>query len=655
MRRQVLLSLLLLACAMTFTAALLQSAPPLPAAHPEPVAKPGPVEPPIFLVADLTEENLLTFATAVGSGADTGVLLMDSAATHPYNLAFLQGCAGRKVIPVNDASAHEIRAGLFPNAQKLVVCLAEPRRLLLQAACYAGSMGAQLFVHHGTAEDNSILAAAVASGRVREVDAVGKAFHTCAALRDIKLSFAGDEQAVFDTYVRRLARRRVKTLVVANPEDVRPGLGSMSTLAPWIALQHHAALVLTNGKGDDVESAVKAALRNEHLTHVDALILAGNLLALPMEQRPNPIQGKDAFIEMEPMTPTGRDVISFAVGRLFHEDRGVVTLMLARQQRLATSTTPPRALVASNPGGSLPLLETFSRNTASELRNAGYQTTPLIGQRTIQQELRHLLPSQTIFLWEGHHSTLVQEYRVHEWPEPLQPSLVFLQSCLALQEPKAQPFLERGAIGVIGTSSRTYSGSGGALSLAFFDALTYEHQSVGSALRSAKNFMLAFAQLKEQRLGAKSQLGGANIRAAWAFSLWGDPNIKLPRTTPPEGALASVRHHVRGNTISVELPHATHDKVISVRYLTEMRANARLAGLLSKQEEQEAHRLVPLVFAEVHLPAAPAGKTPHLHSALPASRWVFCYDARRQTGYLLAMPRAVDNDALRFHVVWEDK
>jgi hypothetical protein len=84
-----------------------------------------------------------------------------------------------------------------------------------------------------------------------------------------------------------------------------------------------------------------------------------------------------------------------------------------------------------------------------------------------------------------------------------------------------------------------------------------------------------------------------------------------------------------------------------------MRANARLAGLLTREEEAEAHRLVPLVFAEVHLPAAPAGKMPQLHSALPASRWVFCYDARRRCGYLLAMPRAVDSDELRFRVVWQ--
>ena len=654
MRRLVVPSVLLLACATGLTAALLRAAPAAPATPPEPASKRGGEELRVFLTSGLSEENLLTFASALGSDGGAGVLLIESGATHPYNLAFLEASAGRRATPVNNQSVDEIRAALFRNAQKIVVCLAEPRRLLLQAACYADAVGAPLFVHHGTAEDNAALIGAIASGRARDIYAVAKAFHWCVDLRGTSVHYVGDEQAVFDDYVRRQARRgRIKNLIIANPEDVRPGLGRMSTLAPWIALQRHAALVLTNAKGVNVDSAVKAALKNEHLTHIDSLILAGNLQALPMVQRPNPIQGKDAFIEMEPMTPAGRDVVSFAVGRLFHEDRGVVALMLARQRLLAASAGPPRALVASNPGGSLPLLETFSRNTASELCNAGYQTTPLIGQRTILEDLRRLLPSQTIFLWEGHHSTLVQDYRVHEWPEPLQPSLVFLQSCLALQEPKAQPFLERGAIGVIGTSSRTYSGSGGALSLAFFDALAYEHQSVGSALRSAKNFMLAFAQLKEQRLGAKSQLGGANIRAAWAFSLWGDPTVKLPRPTTPEGALALVRHHVRGNTIVVQLPHVTHDKVVSVRYLTEMRANARLAGLLSKQEEEDAHRLVPLVFAEVHLPAAPAGKTPRLHSALAASRWVFCYDARRLTGYLLAMPRAVDTDELRFHVVWQ--
>ena len=40
----------------------------------------------------------------------------------------------------------------------------------------------------------------------------------------------------------------------------------------------------------------------------------------------------------------------------------------------------------------------------------------------------------------------------------------------------------------------------------------------------------------------KAKLGGANLRSAWAFTLWGDPSLRLPRPTPAEGALPAVRH-----------------------------------------------------------------------------------------------------------------
>src|SRR5262249_9215009 len=155
-------------------------------------------------------------------------------------------------------------------------------------------------------------------------------------------------------------------------------------------------------------------------------------------------------------------------------------------------------------------------------------------------EVRKLLPEQTIFLWEGHHSTLIGSYGVHQWTEPLRPSLIFLQSCLALSEPKVQPFLQRGAVGVIGSSSRTYSGSGGAFALASFNALLYENQTAGGSLRQAKNFMIAYAQLKEKRLGDQAKLGGANVRAALAFTLWGDPTLRLPQPSPPDDALKPV-------------------------------------------------------------------------------------------------------------------
>lgn len=84
-----------------------------------------------------------------------------------------------------------------------------------------------------------------------------------------------------------------------------------------------------------------------------------------------------------------------------------------------------------------------------------------------------------------------------------------------------------------------------------------------------------------------------------------------------------------------------------------MPPNARLAGLLRKTNDADGLPLVPFVFAEVRLPNAPPGQAPKLRSRLPASNWVFCWDARRRCGYLLATPRPGDKEELRFHIEWE--
>ena len=61
---------------------------------------------------------------------------------------------------------------------------------------------------------------------------------------------------------------------------------------------------------------------------------------------------------------------------------------------------------------------------------------------------------------------------------------------------------------------------------------------------------------------------------------------------------------------------------------------------------------MPFVFVEVSLPKAPAGHVPELHSKLPSSHYVFCWDERRRAGYLLMTPRTRDEKELRFHVSW---
>jgi hypothetical protein len=58
-------------------------------------------------------------------------------------------------------------------------------------------------------------------------------------------------------------------------------------------------------------------------------------------------------------------------------------------------------------------------------------------------------------------------------------------------------------------------------------------------------------------------------------------------------------------------------------------------------------------FAEVRLPKAPPGKRPHLMTKLPEKQWVFVWDARRKTGYILVTPRTKDTREIRFKVNWE--
>ena len=629
----------------------------------------------VFLAGNLTDEDRITLTSALAASGHPGVVLFDSHDSETPTEVFLKEFRPARVIPVGafpqgisnleerlhckTVAAQAWQPGqsgglwqaLLSSPRKLVICPAEPRSLLLQAACLAGAMKAPLLVDHGRPEDAGDLQRCLRDWPIQDVYLVGRA-GSASDRSSRRFHHLKDEDSVSAAYLHQIGRSGpVKTLVIANPDDNRPGRGNMSALAPMIALKKHALLLLTNAGGDNVEALVNQAAQKPLLKSASSVILVGNLQAIPMQRRPNPMpEGKDRAIDTEPLTPHGKELYSYAVGRLFHDDINVVALMLARPGLWRHASAPFKALVVSNPGGSLPLLETFSRNTASELANAGYDTTALFGHEARRNQIRKLLPQQTIFLWEGHHSTLVREYEVPDWTEPLRPSLIFLQSCLALTEAEALPFLRRGACGIIGSSSRTYSASGGALALAYCDALLYDHLSVGESLRQAKNYMVAFTLLKEKRLGSGARLGGSTIRSAWAFTLWGDPTLRLPVPSPPEHALPRVRHQVEGNVIRILLPESAHEKATSGHYQTQMWANARLGGLLTAQAEER--KLRPLVFADVYLPQVPPGKTPHLHGHLPGKNWVFCWDERRRCGALLAAPREKDRE-LRFHVRWD--
>ncbi len=647
-----------------------------------PSAAEGALSPPtgrvVYLAGEMPDEQLIALGSGLANAERPATLLIDTTAATPYTKMFLRSYRPDRVVPVGgfrdglggreeslncnfaksptgtDGQPLDWWASVYTNPTAVVVCPAEPRGQLLQAACLAGALRAPLFICQGRPEETANLKALIERWHAHDVYLAGSARKLSAALPGVHGIRLADEAAVAAAHVKQLAKRGpIETVVVANPADARDGPAGMSRLAPWIAVRHRAALLLTDACGSNVENLLRTAVKQESMSKAESVILVANLVSIPMEQRLNPIPGdKDPVIDLEPLTPTGNEPYTFAVGRLFHEDPAVVPLMLAREELLHSKTTPPRALVASDPGGSLAMLEIFSRNTVKELRNAGYETKALYGKDVSGDDLRKQMPDHDIFLWEGHHNTLIRDWAFPSWDEPLPPSLVFLQSCLALKEAKVQPQLSRGSVAVVGSSTRMYSASGGAYALAFFDALLYEHQSLGCSLRQAKNFLLAYTLLKEKRLGKDIQRSGANLRAAWAFTLWGDPTLTMQRAEVPESALPHVRHEVNGNTIVLDIPTETHGLVKSAKYQVEMLPNGRLAGLIRKEKEDDTQPLVPFLFAEVHLPKGKPGQLPVLHGKLPSSRYVFCWDERRQSGYLLVQPRANEDKELRFHVEW---
>jgi hypothetical protein len=629
----------------------------------------------------LSDDALICLTANLASCNDRAILLLDSPQLSSQHKRFLEEYKPDHVIPVgsfpNDGMDLEKRLGVKteavirwtngppvelwkqfnPPADRVVLCPKDPRGQLLQAGCLAGAWGVPLFVLTGQPGEESIIRQQLTEWKTQKVYAVGDSLNQCRELRHLKIIPLADEQAAARAHCLHLKQQGViENLVVANPLDGHKGGKAMSTLGPWIAIQHHAALLLTNENGDNAGQLVRDLLRFPDFRRMESMILVGDPNAIPLEKRPNPVAGKDQFIEMEPMTPSGMEPFTLSTGRLFADDPALVALQLSRQELPTTNRHGLKALVVSNPSGGLPLLETFSRNTAKELANRGYQTTALFNKDVNPEHIRRLMPDQNVFLWEGHYATLTKEYKMQDWSEPMRPSLVFLQSCLALSDDKAQSFLQRGAVAVIGTSTRTYSASGGACSLAFFNALMYDRQTVGESLRQAKNFLLAYSLLKEKRLGKDAKMTGANIRSSWAFSLWGDPTWQLPWPFYSEDTLPPVRQNVHGRTIAIALPEERYRKAISNQYQAEMLPNGRLAGLITLDEDEDnVKHLVPFIFAEVHLPNAPPDKSPSLRSRLPESRWVFNWDARRKCGYLLFMPRTKDHDELRFQVEWQNE
>ena len=246
----------------------------------------GPTGPPpaahvVYLGHDLSDEALISLGSAVAAAGPKATLLLDSPKLAPYLKICLESLAADRIVPIGGfaegvpevenrldvqlaGAIHwtrgppvELWKSLFPRAEDVVVCPAEPRALLLQCACLAGTLKAPLFVVQGHLGETGRLQGMLHSWDTRKVYLAGAARKISTSLVGYECVKLGDDQAVAAARLKLLAAKGdIESVVVANPFDTGDGMGRMSALAPWIAVQKRAPLLLTAKDGKNVDDIV---------------------------------------------------------------------------------------------------------------------------------------------------------------------------------------------------------------------------------------------------------------------------------------------------------------------------------------------------------------------------------------------------------------
>ena len=429
-----------------------------------------------------------------------------------------------------------------------------------------------------------------------------------------------------------------RTVAVANPADRRGRFSpsSLSLLAPRIATVHKAPLVLVSGAAADVaEREVAAAITAAGRTPTH-IYLVGDELALRSHRVPDPVLagggpealggGRDVRVELFSRLQHGEPQ-DYAVGRFVAEDVARGSATLSRQ--LAPAAPGGRIVFLSNADEVFALGETISRSTVSELRNAGIKVRASYRDAITPAAIQDALLHAGLLVWEGHARDLTLEERGGISVDRA-PPFVVLQGCYTLD--RSDPFIlfDRGTESIVATSAAIYSASGSAFARALFDSLLYDGADLGTAVRNARNFLLAVTELKKQR-GHRDWT--KTYRAALAFALWGDPTQRPPLATP-SSTLPPTTWQVSDQALTLTIPPRHLESATVGRYTAQPVPRAMLSGLILREGEKPGRTVKELFFTAV---PAPPGKTT---ACPPAPGWEVesLYAPTTRTLFVLVRP-----------------
>ncbi len=524
----------------------------------------------------------------------------------------------------------------WPTPAAVVAAPADQYPALLQGAALAGALGAALLpVEPGAPPTPEALAAWPATrwlavgmppAAIAPPDRDVEQLTTLAAARAAGL-------AALDAAPR--------TVVVANPADRRGRFSpsSLSLFAPLIATRHRAPLVLVGGAAAArVEREVTEAIAAADLapTHI---YLVGDELALRSHRVPDPVLAgggpealggaRDVRVELFSNLQTGAPQ-AYAVGRFVAEDAARASAMLAAALDGAAERRG-RIAVLSNADEVFALGETISRTTVAELRNAALPVRAAFRGGVTPAVIQDALQKATLLVWEGHARDLTLEER-GGIAVARTPPLVVLQGCYTLDRSDPFIFFEHGTQAIVATSAAIYSASGSSFARALFDALLYADADLGTAVRDARNYLLALVELKKQR-GHRDW--AKTYRAALAFALWGDPTLRPPLAATAT-ALTPATWRIADDALQLSVPARRLDSVKVGRYIAQPVPRAMLGGLILPPAEGDGPQRVvkEMFFTAID---APDGVTTACPSP-PGWEVVSLFAPATRTLFVLARP-----------------
>ena len=232
--------------------------------------------------------------------------------------------------------------------------------------------------------------------------------------------------------------------------------------------------------------------------------------------------------------------------------------------------------------------------------------------------------------------------------------LIVLQSCHSLEEDVANQVFNLGGIGIIGSVTNIHSASGSAFIKAFCDGLLYRGDTVGEALRDARNYFLCLTDLKRKR--NHTQMAKV-YRVALSFCFWGDPELRFTAdlTKRPRRRLVSATF-INHDTIRISTPKNRLPQSRTTKYFIRNFPGSEVAGIVKRIKNEEIRRIKPIYFSRLPLPNKFAG---HKYTDLQKDgesndRTAFLVDPMGRYIYILYFPEKEIKDE-KFQLLFTNK